>query len=235
MLDRLLNGRLNFGVGSGYIPSEFEGFGLDPAGKREAFDAALDTILRAFRGEAFSAAPGAPPVRLNVLPQQQPHPPLTIAAQRREAMPYIARRGASVALIPYATVSAVPELAEQIREFRDHLPRGASARVLAAVHVYAGPDPARARRALQRYLDSRLSTQSTFYQAKVAHEPSHARAEVLEEAGLALLGSPQQVRDRADAFARAGVDVLLGIFDFGGLPVDEAAASMRRLGPLFAD
>jgi alkanesulfonate monooxygenase SsuD/methylene tetrahydromethanopterin reductase-like flavin-dependent oxidoreductase (luciferase family) len=30
-LDRILSGRLNFGVGSGYIPMEFEGFGVDPA------------------------------------------------------------------------------------------------------------------------------------------------------------------------------------------------------------
>ncbi|MFI5415324.1 MAG: LLM class flavin-dependent oxidoreductase, partial [Candidatus Lutacidiplasmatales archaeon] len=53
MVDRLAGGRLNLGVGSGYIPLEFEGFGVDPATKRERFDSALETLVAGLRGEAI--------------------------------------------------------------------------------------------------------------------------------------------------------------------------------------
>lgn len=230
LLDQLTAGRLNFGVGSGYVSAEFEGFGVDPAEKRARFERALETILSGFRGEEIRGeAPGARPVRLNVTPRQQPSPPIWIAAQRREALPYIARKGFSLALVPYATVRDLSELADEIREYRAALPAGRTATVSAAVPVYAGPAPDRARVAFQRYLDSRLATHSTFYQQKVATDPQHATAEALEEGGLSVIGTLNDVEEKIDALAKAGVDELLGIFDFGGLPLSDSIGSVRRL------
>ncbi|MCI4352901.1 MAG: LLM class flavin-dependent oxidoreductase [Thermoplasmata archaeon] len=230
LLDQLVGGRLNFGVGSGYIPAEFEGFGVDPAEKRARFDRSLETILAAFRGEEVRGeGPTARPVRLNVLPRQQPSPPIWVAAQRREALPYVARKGFSLALIPYATVRDLPELAAEIREYRAELPAGRKATVSAAVHLYAGPAPDRARAALQRYLDSRLATQSVFFQQKVAANPRHATVDGLEESGLAMIGSLNEVEDQVDALSETGVDELLGMFDFGGLALSDSIGSVRRL------
>jgi alkanesulfonate monooxygenase SsuD/methylene tetrahydromethanopterin reductase-like flavin-dependent oxidoreductase (luciferase family) len=230
LLDQLIGGRLNFGVGSGYIPAEFEGFGIDPAEKRERFDRALDTILEAFRGEEVRAdVPGAHPVRLNVTPRQQPSPPIWVAAQRRESLPFVGKKGFSLALIPYATVKDLDELSQEIQEYRAALPAGKSVTVSAAVHVYTGPAPDRARAAFQRYLDSRLATQSTFYLKKVREDPHHASAAAIEESGFALIGGLNEVEERVDALAEAGVDELLGIFDFGGISLSDAIGSVRRL------
>jgi alkanesulfonate monooxygenase SsuD/methylene tetrahydromethanopterin reductase-like flavin-dependent oxidoreductase (luciferase family) len=235
MVDRLLQGRLNLGVGSGYIPMEFEGFGVDPASKRERFDAGLETLLRAFAGEeVVSDGPLSRPVRLNVRPVQTPHPPIWIAVQRREAIPFVARRGTSIALVPYATVANLAELAEEVREFREHLPPSSRAEVAAAIHVYAGPNPDRARRALQRYLDSRLATQSAFYQEKVRKDPRHANASALEESGWAIIDTAARVAERLRAFEAVGVDELLGIFDFGGLPSEDVHRSVAELSAAYA-
>ena len=235
MVDRLLGGRLNLGVGSGYIPLEFEGFGIDPLTKRELFDHALDTLLAAFEGkEVRGDRPNAAPVRINVLPVQRPHPPLWIAVQRREAIPFVARRGASLALVPYATLSSPAELAEEAQEYRANLPPGVHGEVAAALHLYAGPNPERARHALQRYLDSRLATQSAFYQEKVRRDPAHAHAATIEKSGFAIFGAPEEVAARLRAFGATGVDEVLGIFDFGGLPIEEVARSVRALGAAFA-
>jgi len=235
MLDHLLEGRLNLGVGSGYIPLEFEGFGVDPAEKRERFDRALETVLAAFEGnEVRGDEPKAVPVRINVRPVQRPHPPIWIAVQRREAIPFVAHRGASLALVPYATLSSQEELADEIRDYRTHLPSGSRGEVAAALHVYAGPHPDRARRALQKYLDGRLATQSAFYQEKVRKDPSHANAEAIENSGWAVFGSPREVAEKLRTFGSMGVDELLGIFDFGGLPIEDVEGSVRALGAEFA-
>ena len=235
MVDQLLEGRLNLGVGSGYIPLEFEGFGVDLSSKREIFDRSLETMLAALEGkEVRSSGPHAAPVRINVRPVQRPHPPLWIAVQRREAIPYVARRGASVALVPYATLASTAELADEVREYRTQLAPGTHGEVAAALHLYAGPHPERARHALQRYLDSRRATQSAFYQEKVRRDPGAANAETIEKSGWAIFGSPEEVAEILRTFGATGVDEVLGIFDFGGLPSDEVGRSVRALGAAYA-
>jgi alkanesulfonate monooxygenase SsuD/methylene tetrahydromethanopterin reductase-like flavin-dependent oxidoreductase (luciferase family) len=233
MVDRLAGGRFNLGVGSGYIPLEFEGFGVDPATKRERFDAALTTLLGALNGQPVVSTKTMGLRALNVRPVQRPHPPLWIAVQRREALRFVAQRGVSVALVPYATVGGVDELAGQIREFRSHLPAGVQVSVSVALHLYAGDHPDRARASLQRYLDSRLATQSAFYQDKVRRDPSHASAVTIESTGFALFGRTDDVVSRLRAFRDAGVDEVLGIFDFGGLPIGDVRGSVAALGPRF--
>jgi len=234
MVDRLLGGRLNLGVGSGYIALEFDGFGIDPAEKRDRFDRALATLLAALEGkEVRGEGPRSVPVRINVRPVQLPHPPIWIAVQRREAIPFVARRGASLALVPYATLADREELADEVRDYRSNLPAGTRGEVAAALHLYAGPHPDRARHALQRYLDSRLATQSAFYQEKVRRDPSHASAATIERSGWALFGSAEEVAAGLGSFAAIGVDEVLGIFDFGGLPASDVQASVRALGAKF--
>ncbi len=47
MVDVLSGGRLEFGVGSGYLKHEFSSFGVDFAEKYERFDEALEIIRMA--------------------------------------------------------------------------------------------------------------------------------------------------------------------------------------------
>lgn len=231
LLDRLVGGRLNFGVGSGYLSAEFAGFGVDPAAKRERFDEALALLRSAWAGEEFLAAPGAPRrVRLSVTPVQRPMPPLWVAVQRREAVAHVGSRGLGVALIPYATVTDLGELKSEIDEYRRALPPGVPGQVVAAVHVYAGGNASRAREAFRAYLESRVRTHSTFYEQKRANAPTAATPEALEAADLAVFGEPADVARRLRRFAEAGVDELLGLFDFGTLTVAEVRASVLALG-----
>jgi len=233
LLDRLTGGRLNLGVGSGYLPFELDGFGVPPESKRELFESHLATILAALEGRPVSAVPGGPLVQLNVRAVQRPHPPVWVAAQRRETLPFIARRGFSLALIPYATVADLDELAAEIREYRAALPTGVPGHVTIGLHLYAGNDPGSASSALQRYLDSRLAFQSTHYREKVARDPRHAHASAIEESGFALFGTPAEVARRLRAFSEAGVDEVAGIFDFGALDRQAVGTSVEQLGAAF--
>jgi alkanesulfonate monooxygenase SsuD/methylene tetrahydromethanopterin reductase-like flavin-dependent oxidoreductase (luciferase family) len=230
-VDRLSGGRLSIGVGSGLLAQEFEGFGIPAEEKRALFDRNLGILRAALRGEEVRVPGGrGVPVRLNVRPIQRPEPPLLVAAQRPEAIRHLAGQGLSIALIPYATVTGPSELAAQVRMYRAALPEGVPGRVAVALHLYAGPHPALARAALQRYLDGRLQIHSTHYVQRVEHDPHAATAEGVERSGLALLGSPHEVAEKLHAFEEMGVDELLGIFDFGALPPPEVAASVAALG-----
>jgi alkanesulfonate monooxygenase SsuD/methylene tetrahydromethanopterin reductase-like flavin-dependent oxidoreductase (luciferase family) len=231
LVDRLTGGRLNLGVGSGYLASEFAGYGLDPADKRGRFDLALETLREAFAGRPIRAGGEASlPVTLNVRPVQQPYPPIWVAVQRREAIPYVAAKGLSVALIPYATVDSPDELRDVIGDYRRALPAGTPGEVAVALHVFAGDELGPAREAFRRYVRSRLDTGSTFLERKTRDRPEHASPEAIERSGLALFGTPEEVAQRLEGFARIGVDELLGIFDFGGLPPEQVARSVRSTG-----
>ncbi len=232
-VDRLSGGRLEIGLGSGYIPVEFQGYGEDLERRRQTFDERYPEFLAALRGDPLSA-PGAPEdsVRLNVQAVQKPHPPLWMAVQSREALPFVARRGLSAAMIPYASMAGLSELKDRVQLFRDALPPGAKARVAAAFHVFVGEDRKPGLEALRTYLGERLSTHSTHYAARVGKDPEGSSAEGLIERGLALVGTPEEILARLPQIEATGVTDLFGIFDFGGLSPARSRASLRRFSQL---
>jgi alkanesulfonate monooxygenase SsuD/methylene tetrahydromethanopterin reductase-like flavin-dependent oxidoreductase (luciferase family) len=228
LLDVLLHGRLNFGVGSGYIPLELEGFGVPPGSKRERFDRNLHQVLEAFRGMPIEGEGGSP-VRINVRSPQFPHPPVWVAAQRRESVAHIAGAGHSLALLPYATFRDLSDLGEAIREYRSALPEGVVGTVSVALPVYVGEDLPRATRALDRHLESRAAIVSGYYEGTVRRGPPKVTAAGVGRCGFSLFGSPEVVSERLAEFERIGVDELLGMFDIGDLPSAEVVQSVRRI------
>ncbi len=96
-LDLLSNGRVEFGTGESSSDMELGGFGVDRGLKKAMWEEAtreitnmmVQTPYQGFEGEFFSM-----PVR-NVVPKplQQPHPPLWVAASRRETTMVAARLG----------------------------------------------------------------------------------------------------------------------------------------------
>ncbi len=77
MLDRLSNGRIDWGAGRGYQGHEFSGFGLDIKKSHLVFREALEIIERAWTGERFSwdgEFYSFPELEVRPTPVQQPLP-----------------------------------------------------------------------------------------------------------------------------------------------------------------
>jgi alkanesulfonate monooxygenase SsuD/methylene tetrahydromethanopterin reductase-like flavin-dependent oxidoreductase (luciferase family) len=236
MVDVLSGGRLNLGTGSGYLRHEFEGFGVDPAEKRERFDEALEVLLRAWSGERFSYTGRfhcVSNVRLNVVPVQKPRPPIWIAVLRNEAAAEVGKRGYPVMMIPYAAAEQVSELAETVAAFRRAFVeaggRPEDATVPFGLHTYVSDSferaTAEARAAMDRYVRTRLYARQRPY-------------ETLVERDLIAFGSPEDVVRVARRYEAAGFTDYLAMMNFGGLEHARVLRSMERLArhvlPAFA-
>jgi alkanesulfonate monooxygenase SsuD/methylene tetrahydromethanopterin reductase-like flavin-dependent oxidoreductase (luciferase family) len=80
VVDQLSGGRLILGLGRGIQQEVFEVFGLSSREKRARFQANLEVMRRAWRGEPIHEGTGGRTTRLAPLPLQRPHPPLWVAA-----------------------------------------------------------------------------------------------------------------------------------------------------------
>lgn len=123
-VDILSGGRVVLGLGSGYRPYEFEGFGRDFDARRDVQEEAIDLILELLhkrrakhQGTHFLATIEGEheifPVSV-----QQPHPPLFMAAGTDRSMQYAARHGFGLML---STLPSFETLARQITFYRNHL------------------------------------------------------------------------------------------------------------------
>jgi probable F420-dependent oxidoreductase len=105
-LDLLTEGRVEWGMGAGWFPLDYESTGLafDPAGARVDRLAESVSVMKglfgdgsfSFRGEHYDIKEldGTPP------PVQRPHPPLLIGAARRRMLSLAARQADVVGVAP---------------------------------------------------------------------------------------------------------------------------------------
>jgi alkanesulfonate monooxygenase SsuD/methylene tetrahydromethanopterin reductase-like flavin-dependent oxidoreductase (luciferase family) len=227
ILDQLSGGRLLMGVGSGYLKHEFEGFGIEPAEKRDRFDASLDILKRAWAGERiedrhdwFRSDGGT----LNVLPLQSPHPPIYIAVLRREAAYHVGKQGNRVMLIPYATTDEMSEIGDLIGEYRSGYNESGAALVdddaPLGLHTYVAETDEQARadaaEAFDLYVATRLYAKSQTY-------------DDILRSRLGLFGSVERVTDQIVELYGHGVRHILFLTNFGALEADKVHRSMRLL------
>lgn len=225
--DVLSGGRINLGVGSGYLRHEFEGFRIDPQQKRERFDEALDVLRAAWSGEDvhfYGRHLQVDGTRLQILPLQRPHPPIWVAVLRPEAAEFVARKGLPVMMIPYASGLHLWQVKEVLDRFKSVYEQtsGRSPAELdlpLAFHAYVGEQPQRVRpeseAALDLYLRTRLYARGGDYDS-------------LMESGLLLFGDPEWCIRRVTEIEATGATELLLLCNFGALPDELVRSSMRR-------
>jgi luciferase family oxidoreductase group 1 len=112
-LDHLSEGRVDLGIGRGYQPLEFERYGVDQTTTRTQFDEALQVIRQAwtegrvdFEGEHYRFRD----VPVRPQPQQQPHPPIWMAALSAETFEIAGSYGLN--LLFGSVFGLTPEAAE---------------------------------------------------------------------------------------------------------------------------
>jgi natural product biosynthesis luciferase-like monooxygenase protein len=248
MVDVLSDGRLDFGVGRGYQPAEFAGFGLPMDQSRERFEESLEIIRQAwtqetvnFEGRFFQVRG----VTVRPRPVQKPHPPIWGAAVSPESFEMMARKGLRFLSAPSITPPAM--MAESYRTYRTVWQASGhpvdELEVPALHFTYVADSEPRARREPEGSAMWYFETIARL----IAPEPAaacvspgydfYARArrhlETVEYDKLyrdvLLFGDVERVTERI-RFLRdeLGVTYLLCWMNFGGLASDLARDSIRR-------
>ncbi len=144
-LDVLSDGRLDFGVGRGYQPGEFEGYGIPFDESRSRFDESLAIIRQAwtqdtvnFEGKHYRFEGIRPRPR----PLQTPHPPLFGASFNPMTIKYQAMQRLNLLFTPLSTSGEV--IADYRRILREQGDDPEDYRIGGLVFVYVNEDRERA-------------------------------------------------------------------------------------------
>ncbi len=121
LLDVLSGGRVNWGAGRGFEPTEFQNFGVSMEESAARFREGVEIVLAAWRNErlhfegTYFRFDG---VEVLPKPLQRPHPPVWVAASSESAIEWAAQQGHSILMDPHA---AHVEIARKHRLYRARL------------------------------------------------------------------------------------------------------------------
>jgi len=150
LVDLLSGGRLDFGVGRGFIKATYDGFNQPMGESRDRFDESLELIERAWQQPTFSYHGKFYHVNnVSILPRplQKPAPPIFMAAAvSPESFVAAGERGHSILLAPF--IQSRSALKENLQRYKETLDgRGYSPEqleIVAGYHSFVDETPERA-------------------------------------------------------------------------------------------
>ena len=237
MLDHLSGGRLDIGFGRGASSIEVDLYGMESAQAQKIYEERLEIILKALMHKTLSfkgAHDHFTDVPMELLPLQQPHPPLWYGVHSPESAERAARRGLhvinnDVPELTHACLSRYRAVWQEISGGQGPMPKMGVVRFI----LVADSDAAALRAAERAYPKWLKSFNHLFHlhgRAPMRGERVTDFASVVRT-GLGIAGTPATVRDYlARQLAGSDVNYLVGQFSFGDLSL----AEMRRSIALFA-
>jgi len=238
MLDVLSNGRLDFGVGRGSIPEEFNEFCVSLDDSAEVMVEATSVIVRAWSEESFEHRGrhfSYPRISLFPRPVQSSlgaHPPIWVGAARSpETFEWAGRNGFHLMVLPY--MFPTDTLKERISVYRGALAAAghdpSQMEILAKFHVFVGQDAEDARRhaapAYENY--QRVSGQRSgvarehYWRSGATYDQHVADFKV-------IAGGPQDCIQRIRYWRDTlGITHIGGTFHFGGLSQEATLRSLE--------
>jgi natural product biosynthesis luciferase-like monooxygenase protein len=248
-LDCLSDGRLDFGIGHGFIKWESLTFDTPLEELRERFKESLEIILKAWSEAKFSHKGRSyryDNVELLPRPVQKPYPTIWMGAtSTAESFEFAGRSGFHLMLIPFLheidELRSMVEIYLKSRRAGGHDPK--TARVIAMYHIYVGENSAEAlstaEPALTAYhtaaAEARNLTQGVpepeSYRTHDEHRANLRKLTFrdLVDQNRVLVGDAAEVREKvAHVQERLHLTDLAGNFALGSLPNAPTRAALRR-------
>jgi alkanesulfonate monooxygenase SsuD/methylene tetrahydromethanopterin reductase-like flavin-dependent oxidoreductase (luciferase family) len=240
-LDLMSGGRLEFGIGRGSEPYDYEAFGIDYAEAQARTVESLEVILAAWTGQRFSHSGTyfhVPEVELWPLPQQRPHPPVWVSCSSTpSSFEWTARQGYNLLTLGFPR--PVAAFAESVRIYRDEWQAvgrdPADYQIGTLYHTIVCEKSEQARQLAARHFGRFLAgLRGAASRPTRNAQPPRASAALADLNMMALIdqarliaGNPQEVADMLRYLqGEVGFTHLNHMFQFGGLSFDRAQQSM---------
>jgi len=210
-LDQLSNGRLDFGVGKGYRPSEFGGFCIPIEEATERFEEAMAVIKQAWSAQGRFSHHGKRWRYENVVveppPLQKPHPPLWLAAGKPDSLAYAARQGYRLFLDQLQTFEVIYE---RLAVFKRALAEAGRAYDPMGVAVARGLMIARNREEREAAVTERMRSLDVLNAlgSRSSSMVSDTNLRKAAEQGT-LIGTPDEIARRIEEMRANGIDYVL--------------------------
>jgi alkanesulfonate monooxygenase SsuD/methylene tetrahydromethanopterin reductase-like flavin-dependent oxidoreductase (luciferase family) len=199
-VDVLSNGRLDFGVGKGYRPNEFQRFCIPLEEATERFEESIALIKKALTADErfshHSARWHFDDIIVEPPPVQRPHPPMWLAAGRPDSIRKAAEDGYSLLLDQFATFELT---LERLRIYREAVEASDRTFDPMSVGVARGIAIVRNEEERERAMGKRMAsldrmnrlatTPDRRYVSSMASDPDVRRA---AEQGT-LIGTPEEI------------------------------------------
>jgi len=248
-LDNLSHGRVDLGVGRGFIKAEYDGLGVSMSESRPRFDESLEVIRRAWterevthKGQFWQFEE----TELVPKPVQKPHPPIWVGATvTPESFVNIGVLGLPIMIVPYVA-PGLDALKDKVKLYVDAF-RAAGHRhepeVLAFFMVLISDDVASLRERTADHIRAfAIASEQTERKMRGERDPvqyAHFKSradktqlynfDALHGGRKVLFGTPQHCAEIVALWAReVGLTYTSIMPSWGGLPEATVQATMRR-------
>ncbi len=250
ILDLLSGGRVDLGVGRGYQPHEFAGYGVDQTRSRDMFRESVEIIQRAWTKERFDYDGEFYQLHnLSVRPKpmQKPHPPIWMASLSAETFQLCGQYGFNLMCAPvfgFDVNTGAAQIEEYRQALREHGRDPAKHEIAALIITYVAETE---QEALADFRDAVMWYFHTFakYIAPPKGQPAIKTYEMytvardwlqalewdtVVQSGAVVCGSPDQVAERiAQINELCGITHYLAWTRIGGLAHSKVLRSMELM------
>ena len=252
MLDNLSGGRLILGIGRGLARVEYQGFRLDMSESRTRFVESAEMLLSGletgyceFDGEFIHQ----PKAAIRPAPVNSFKGRTFAAAVSPESSQIMAELGVGLLIIPQKPWSEVASELEVYREVYRRVNREEAPPPIVVGFTYCHEDPDRAEDMARRHIGAYWESVMDHYEIRIDHfkdikgyEYYDKMTEKVTQYGdsdvrdfflnLQVWGTPEECLEKIERIhQRVGHGSYVAVFSYGGMPYEDAEASMR----LFAE